>query len=80
MASIRTEVMVMYLKHRARHYDKATFNAWMYEQISTAECIRQFRQHNDITERMPILEEDFVEWLWSLGYRRQKDGKSKAVN
>ena len=80
MASIRIEVLVKYLKKRSAVADKKTFNAWMYDQIDTDECIRQFRENNDITERMPIIEDEFIEWLGSLGYRRSENGKAETIN
>ena len=70
MVSIRIETLKKYLKRGARAEDKALFNMWMYGQISTDDCIRYFRKNNKITERMPIVAEEFEEWLGTLGYRR----------
>lgn len=70
MVSIRIDVLVKYLKAGARSDDKKIFNEWMYKKIDTSECIRQFRINNNITERMPIIEEEFETWLGSLGYKR----------
>lgn len=42
----------------------------MRGEITAKECIAQFRINNKITERLPIIEDEFIEWLWSLGYRR----------
>ena len=80
MASIRIEVMVKYLKYRTRPLDKAIFTKWMYNKMTTEECISEFRKNNNITERMPIIEDEFVEWLGSLGYRRNSNGKTEAIN
>ena len=70
MSNIRIEVMIKYLKTSARHYDKTTFTKWENGEITTDECIKQFRLHNGITERMPILKDDFITWLAGLGYIR----------
>ena len=80
MASIRIEVLVKYLKKRSSYADKAIFTKWMDNEVTTEECIRQFRQNNQITERMPIIEDEFVEWLGSLGYRRSENGKAETIN
>ena len=74
MNNIRIEVMVKYLRPQARWQDVGSFRRWEGGHITTAECIAEFRAHNEITERMPIPEDDFTEWLNSLGYRRYEDG------
>ena len=80
-STIRIEIMVKYLKKRSAVADKKTFNAWMYDQIDTDECIRQFRENNDITERMPIIKDEFVQWLGTLGYRKgETDGEEAAID
>ena len=66
----RIEVMKRYLKKSARYKDTKLFNQYMREEITAKECIAQFRKNNGITERLVIIEDEFVEWLWSLGYRR----------
>ena len=77
MERIRIDIMVKYLKHKAAVADKKLFNDWHYGLITTNQCIRQFRINNDITERMPILVDDFEYWLNSLGYWRKEHGKEK---
>lgn len=62
--------MVRYLKKSARTKDTKIFNQYMRGEISAKECIAQFRKNNGITERFTIIEDEFIEWLWSLGYRR----------
>lgn len=62
--------MVRYLKKSARNKDTKIFNQYMRGEITAKECIAQFRINNKITERLPIIEDEFIEWLWSLGYRR----------
>ena len=73
MNNIRIDVMIKYLKHSAIQEDKAVFIKWEEGLIDTAECIQKFRKHNNITERMPILEDDFKAWLNGLGYIRSDD-------
>ena len=51
--------------------DQAVFNAWARGDISTAKCLKLFRQHNRQNDRIDISLEDFEAWMMSLGYRRQ---------
>ena len=68
--NVRIETLTRYLRHGGRTADVQTFLKWERSEIDTAQAIREFRQHNKITERLTILEVDFVEWLNGLGYRR----------
>lgn len=70
MEWVRIEVMVRYLKRSARNKDTKIFNQYMCGEITAKECIAQFRNNNGITERLVIIEDEFVEWLATLGYRR----------
>ena len=70
MEWVRIDNMVRYLKKSARNKDTKIFNQYMRGEITAKECIAQFRINNNITERLPIIEDEFIEWLWSLGYRR----------
>ena len=66
----RIEVMVRYLRHSAIAKDTKIFNQYMRGEIEIKECISRFRKNNGIPERFTIIEDEFIEWLWSLGYRR----------
>lgn len=66
----RINVLKRYLKRSGRARDIKAFNQYMKGEISIKECIDCFRYNNKISPRMPILEDEFREWLWTLGYRR----------
>ena len=51
--------------------DQAVFTAWARGDMSTAKCLKLFRQHNRQNDRIDISLEDFESWMMSLGYRRQ---------
>ena len=55
---------------KARVSDMAIFNAWARGDMSTAKCLKLFRQHNKKNDRIDISLEDFEAWMMSLGYRR----------
>ena len=50
--------------------DKITFNKWYEGSIGIEECIRQFKRNNSLDDEVKIDQDAFVNWLWSLGYRR----------
>ena len=56
---------------KARVSDMTIFNAWAKGDMSTAKCLKLFRQHNKQNDRIDISLEDFEAWMMSLGYRRQ---------
>ena len=56
---------------KARVSDMTIFNAWARGDMSTAKCLKLFRQHNKQNDRVDISLEDFEAWMMSLGYRRQ---------
>ena len=56
---------------KAAANDQAVFNAWARGDMSTAKCLKLFRQHNRQNDRIDISLEDFEAWMMSLGYRRQ---------
>lgn len=56
---------------KAAANDMAIFNAWSRGDMSTARCLKLFRQHNRQNDRIDISLEDFEAWMMSLGYRRQ---------
>lgn len=56
---------------KATASDMAIFNAWARGDMSTAKCLKLFRQHNRQNDRIDISLEDFEAWMMSLGYRRQ---------
>ena len=55
---------------KARVSDMTIFNAWARGDMSTAKCLKLFRQHNKQNDRIDISLEDFEAWMMSLGYRR----------
>ena len=55
---------------KARVSDMTIFNAWAKGDMSTAKCLKLFRQHNKKNDRIDISLEDFEAWMMSLGYRR----------
>ena len=69
---IRISYLLKYLKPYAVELDKTIFKKWERKIISTEECIRYFRKHNDVDERMPILKDEFEIWLNGLGYLRNE--------
>ena len=56
---------------KARVSDIPIFSAWARGDMSTAKCLKLFRQHNRQNDRIDISLEDFEAWMMSLGYRRQ---------
>jgi hypothetical protein len=56
---------------KARVSDMTIFNAWARGDMSTAKCLKLFRQHNRQNDRIDISLEDFEAWMMSIGYRRQ---------
>ena len=56
---------------KARVSDMTIFNSWARGDMSTAKCLKLFRQHNRQNDRIDISLEDFEAWMMSLGYRRQ---------
>lgn len=56
---------------KAAANDQVVFNAWARGDMSTAKCLKLFRQHNRQNDRIDISLEDFEAWMMSLGYRRQ---------
>ena len=55
---------------KAAANDMTIFNAWARGDMSTAKCLKLFRQHNRQNDRIDISLEDFEAWMMSLGYRR----------
>lgn len=55
---------------KARVSDMTIFNAWAKGDMSTAKCLKLFRQHNKKNDCIDISLEDFEAWMMSLGYRR----------
>lgn len=55
---------------KAAANDMTIFNAWARGDMSTAKCLKLFRQHNKQNDRIDISLEDFEAWMMSLGYRR----------
>ena len=51
--------------------DTAIFHQWERGEITTAKCLKMFRQNNRQNDRVDISQEDFEKWLNSLGYIRR---------
>ncbi len=66
----RIDVIRKQLKPSARYPDMKIFNQWVNHEIDTKECIRQFRKNNKISDRLVIIDDEFEEWLRTLGYWR----------
>lgn len=50
--------------------DKGTFNNWMDGVITTKQAIREFKENNHLENDEYIDENEFIEWLRSIGYWR----------
>lgn len=50
--------------------DVMHFREWERGEISTAKCLKLFRQNNRQDDRIDISKADFEHWLNSLGYIR----------
>lgn len=61
---------IKYLRRSARNDDKKSFNLWAMGQISTDQCINEFKKHNKM-EDIHIDSFQFQMWLRSLGYIRR---------
>ena len=55
---------------KAAAEDSITFHAWERGEISTAVCIKRFRQHNFVRPDADISQIEMEQWLASLGYKR----------
>ena len=53
--------------------DKILFGKWEDRRVNTLAVISRFRINNRIPEKVMIGEDEFTEWLYSLGYRREDD-------
>ena len=53
--------------------DSIIFYRWERGEISTASCLRRFREHNMIGDRYDISQIEFELWLNSLGYIRRRE-------
>lgn len=53
--------------------DKILFGKWEDRRVNTLAVISRFRINNRIPEKVMISEDEFTEWLYSLGYRREDD-------
>ena len=56
--------------YNAAHRDCTIFNSWADRNISTFRAIELFRISNKIRPEVEISEEEFTQWLNSLGYFR----------
>ena len=52
--------------------DKILFGKWEDRRVNTLAVINRFRINNRIPEKVSIGEDEFTEWLYSLGYRREE--------
>lgn len=55
---------------KSAHLDSAVFHAWERGEISTASCIRKFRENNEVRKDVDISQTEFEIWLNSIGFRR----------
>lgn len=62
--------LVENLKRTARDDDVRIFRQWENGEISIDEVISLFRKHNNIRSLLYISNNDMIEFMNSLGYRR----------
>lgn len=58
------------LESKARENDKALFLKWSLREITTEECLKEFKNNNDASA-IPIDEDYFTRWLGSIGWRQK---------
>ena len=58
---------------RARNKDVTTFKKWEENKISLDEALEEFRNNNNVDERIKIEKGNFRNWLNSLGYIRYEE-------
>lgn len=63
--------MVLLKTEKSATQDSIIFYRWERGEISTASCLRRFREHNMVGERYDISQTEFEQWLNSLGYIRR---------
>lgn len=62
--------------HIAAEHDKIIFNRYRLGEIEIEDCIMLFRMNNDI-HRQNFTEQDFIDWLETIGFRRIKNGNQQ---
>lgn len=55
------------------NYDQSTFRKWEDNVIDTNMAMTRFRSNNEISEDLEFSEEDFILFLRSLGYVRERE-------
>lgn len=55
---------------KAINADVSCFMAWQRGEISTAKCLKLFREHNRQRDDISVSQDDFESWLYDIGYRR----------
>lgn len=61
---------VNYLDPAVASSDSGTFKRWENKQITTAKALMEFKIHNKIDLNKQFDEQEFENWLRSLGYIR----------
>lgn len=70
MLKDETRMMILNTSHSINQ-DKKNFELWRNNQITTGICLERFREANSIPYGHEIKEEDFIEWLEFIGYKRE---------
>jgi hypothetical protein len=65
---------VKYLLPSGAARDKTIFTIWASGRISTGEAIKRFKLSNNMPYYVNIEPDEFICWMKSLGYRRNKNG------
>ena len=65
--------MVLSKTDKSATQDSIIFYRWERGEISTASCLRRFREHNMVGDRYDISQIEFELWLNSLGYIRRRE-------
>ena len=77
------------LKYKGRDRDKATFEKWASGEININQCYDEFMKNNgykyisqssDYNTPYYVFKKDFVHWLNSMGYYRDKKDKEIYLN
>lgn len=55
------------------NYDQSIFRKWEDNVIDTNTAMTRFRSNNEISEDLEFSEEDFILFLRSLGYVRERE-------
>ena len=67
---MREWIMFLNSSQHVALMDKVLFGKWEEYKVNTSTVISRFRINNRIPKRIEIDEDEFTDWLHSLGYRR----------